>query len=186
MSSTIRSFIGLVPPADLLDSLSDLSARIAAKDKVSAVRWLMQDNYHLTLAFLGEQPLWQLESLMTELDFRFPRETIPIEITELSTFPPSRPKVFAAMAASTDRLMRGHNAVVAALRASHLDVTSRRFRPHITLGRFSSHKKSRPPQLPPLAVTINSSFERLALYRSHLLAGGAEYEIVDEISLLSL
>ena len=65
---TIRSFIALPIPQDAANELGDLAAKMSYQDKSNAVRWQDQENYHVTLAFLGEQEEEDLERLVESLD----------------------------------------------------------------------------------------------------------------------
>jgi len=65
---TIRSFIALPIPIDTINEMGDLAAKMSYQDKSGAVRWVDQENYHITLAFLGEQEQDDLEVLAEKLD----------------------------------------------------------------------------------------------------------------------
>lgn len=52
---TIRSFIALPVSKDIANELGDLAAKMSYQDKSNAIKWVNQENYHITLAFLGEQ-----------------------------------------------------------------------------------------------------------------------------------
>ena len=66
----IRSFIALSVPDALANSLGDCAAQMAYQDKSNAVRWVDQANFHITLAFLGEQSEQDLYTLADQLDQR--------------------------------------------------------------------------------------------------------------------
>ena len=65
---TIRSFIALNVPEEATNQLGDLAAKMSYQDKSRAIRWVDQENYHVTLAFLGDQTQQDLENLAERLD----------------------------------------------------------------------------------------------------------------------
>ncbi|SVB45419.1 uncharacterized protein METZ01_LOCUS198273, partial [marine metagenome] len=50
----IRTFIALELPPSLRHELSGQAKLLAGQDKRQHIRWLPSENYHLTLAFLGD------------------------------------------------------------------------------------------------------------------------------------
>ena len=133
---SIRSFIAIPIEKPLANSLGDLSARMAYQDKSRALRWVDQANYHLTLAFLGEQHEQDLQQLAESLDECLPMTTLELTITHLSPFPEGRPKLIAAMLEKTPELIELHQKVLTALRSCSIAVDKRKFNPHITLARY--------------------------------------------------
>ena len=69
---SIRSFIALAIPREMANALGDAAAKMAYQDKSNAVRWVDQANYHITLAFLGEQEEQTLETLAEKTQLRQP------------------------------------------------------------------------------------------------------------------
>jgi len=61
-SSTIRAFIGLRIPENLSAQMNDVSATLASQDR-GQMSWVAEDNYHVTLLFLGDQTERWLEDL---------------------------------------------------------------------------------------------------------------------------
>jgi len=93
---SIRSFIALPIPKETANQLGDMAAKMSYQDKSSAVRWVDQENYHITLAFLGDQRESDLESLAEQLDYQLTVHEIQLVLTHLSAFPETRPKLLAA------------------------------------------------------------------------------------------
>lgn len=183
---TIRSFIALPIPKDAANQLGDLSARMAYQDKSNAVRWVDQENYHITLAFLGDQNIDDLETLAESLDETINQASTEAFITRLSPFPESKPKLIAAMIDRNEVLLTLNRQVISATNAAGLRLDKRRFIPHVTLGRYR-HTKNVFAGAIPMNLALNMVLDELVLYESVLATNGAEYEAIyrfplDEVS----
>lgn len=171
----IRSFIALSIPKDTANELGDLAAKMSYQDKSNAVRWVDQENYHITLAFLGEQEQTDLERLVERLDEHLTQNEFLINISRLSPFPESKPKLLAAMIDKNEALLDLHQATLAAVRSADLSLDKRKFNPHITLGRFRHSRNQYAGTIPSLG-SFEFIAEELVLYESILGSSGARYE----------
>ena len=171
----MRCFVALSLSEDARDTLGDVAAKMAYQDKSNAVRWVDQENYHVTLAFLGELGEDQIERLADELDnslSSFGAESI---VSGIRPFPESRPKLIAAMLNATDSLNDIHHQTIAATNTAQLAYDKRRFIPHVTLGRIR-HSRNHYSGSIPLTFTLPIEFDEVVLYESHLGTNGAEYD----------
>lgn len=162
----------------MANALGDATAKMAYQDKSNAVRWVDQANFHITLAFLGEQDEQTLERLAEELDETISFASIPLKVTHFSPFPESRPKLIAAMLKATDELKVLQKQVAAAAHHHGVMLEKRRFIPHLTLGRFR-HSRNHfagviPTSLEELEVEADA--QEMILFESILTPNGAEYE----------
>lgn len=174
---TIRSFIALPIPQAVANQLGDLSARMAYQDKSNAVRWVDQERYHITLAFLGDQHIGDLENMAAYLDETLGQSSPEVSVRRLSPFPESRPKLIAAMIEPNDTLTTLNRQVVSAVLGSGLRMDKRRFIPHITLGRYR-HSKNLFSGAIPMNIAIDMILDEVVLYESVLTTNGAEYEAI--------
>ena len=172
---TIRSFIALPIPKDTADELGDVAAKMSYQDKSNAVRWVDQQNYHITLAFLGEQEEQDLEHLIETLDEQITQNEFLATLNHLSPFPESKPKLIAAMVDKNHALLDLQQQTVSALRRVGMLIDKRKFNPHITLGRFRHSRNQYSGAIPALG-SIELVAEELVLYESILGASGAHYE----------
>ena len=172
---TIRSFIGLPIPKEAANELGDVAAKMSYQDKSNAVRWVDQENYHITLAFLGEQSESQLELLAEQLDHQVSQQEFQLVLSHLSPFPETRPKLIAAMAQKTEDITRLHQQVIAAINASDMLIDKRKFIPHVTVGRYRHSRNSYAGAIP-MNVSFDLIIDELVLYESVLTTSGAEYE----------
>ncbi|MEZ5925390.1 MAG: RNA 2',3'-cyclic phosphodiesterase [Hyphomicrobiaceae bacterium] len=99
-------------------------------------RWIDQDNYHLTLTFVGEVDGHQMRAFSDAL-YEISAEPFELTIDGLGCFGGDRPRtIYAAIRpeARLDALKRDHDQ---AARRAGLAPDSRKFVPHVTLARLS-------------------------------------------------
>lgn len=173
----MRCFIALSLTDEARDAIGDVAAQMAYQDKSNAVRWVDQENYHVTIAFLGELDLEEVDRLADELDYSLSSFGAESVVAGLSPFPESKPKLIAAMLNPTSSLSEIHHQVMGAISAAGLSVEKRKFIPHITLGRFR-HSRNLYSGTIPLLFTIPIEFAEVVLYESHLATNGAQYDPV--------
>lgn len=171
----IRSFIALSVPDALANSLGDCAAQMAYQDKSNAVRWVDQANFHITLAFLGEQSEQDLYTLADQLDQRLHAGEVDVCVGGVSPFPEARPKLIAAMIDRSEELATIHQQTLASIAATGLKNDKRKFIPHITLGRLR-HSKKPFAGVFPANFTAQATLAELLIYESNLTPQGAEYE----------
>lgn len=172
---TIRSFIALPLSEETANQLGDIAAKMSYQDKSGALRWVDQANYHLTLAFLGDQPESNLETLAENLDYNLQQVEFSAAISHLSPFPETRPKLLAGMVQKSTELVNLHQQVTSAIYSSELRFDKRKFIPHVTLARFRNTRNSYAGFIP-MNVSFNTWFDEVVLYESVLTSSGAEYE----------
>ena len=173
----IRSFIAVPVPKQMANQLGDLAAQMAYQDKSNAVRWVDQENYHITLAFLGDQEEQDLEQLAEVLDENLQQNSLSVTVSHLSPFPEGRPKLIAAMINRNDELRELHRQVVSSLYASPVSVDKRRFTPHITLGRYR-HSKNQFAGTIPTSMDLTAELAEVTLFESTLTEAGAVYQAI--------
>lgn len=172
---SIRSFVALSIPKNMANALGDAAAKMAYQDKSNAVRWVDQQNYHITLAFLGDQEEHALEQLAEHLDESLPHCGVNLAISHCSPFPESKPKLIAAMVAPNNDLRDLQQRVLSAVVASNMSLDKRRFVPHITLGRFRHSKNSFAGAIP-RTIELLGLADEVAIFESELTPQGAEYQ----------
>ncbi|MCK8464874.1 RNA 2',3'-cyclic phosphodiesterase [Aliiroseovarius sp. S1339] len=169
----MRCFLALPLPELLAEQISGFAGRLRVG------RPLPEENIHLTLAFLDEQPIEALEDLNAELDVLRAPPAI-VDLAGLTTLGGAVPSVLAIKAGGVDAL---HKQIKQAIRRAGITLPHRRFRGHVTLARMpqtpsgddmlalgralETHGAIRFP-----TVTLDT----LSLYRSDLRTDGARYE----------
>lgn len=177
-----RVFLGLDLPDQIRSALAVQQFLLPLPKKVPS------ENFHLTLAFLGEVTEPLLEALHEDL-LIMRAAPFDLALAGLGLFGGERPRAAWAGVAASDPLIRLQAKVEHLARQAGCTVEHRRFVPHVTLGRFP------PPPLPDAlrlerAIAEGAGFAAgpwqvtaVALYESHLGAKGARYEVLAEYPL---
>ena len=64
----IRNFLALELPQTVRNKLSVHAELISGHDKLQQIRWLPRENYHLTLAFMGNVDYALVSSIQLKLE----------------------------------------------------------------------------------------------------------------------
>lgn len=131
----IRAFIAVTLDPQVVDKIADASARLRLE--MAGVRWVAPANFHLTLKFLGGIDAAMIEPIGTAIRQRlslFQRFTINAK--GLGVFPdPKRPRVLW-VGLTGDRLVSLASIVESALQPVGFTAETRKFTPHLTIGRW--------------------------------------------------
>jgi RNA 2',3'-cyclic 3'-phosphodiesterase len=135
---TMRLFVAIAPPPEVLDELDRLAAPLrAARDDL---RWTSREAWHVTLAFLGEVHESSLPDLLIRLERAARRHhDIRLAVSGAGAFPtPHRANVLWS-GLSGDRRSLANLAASVTAGARRAGATprdkGRRFEPHLTLAR---------------------------------------------------
>ena len=177
----IRLFVALGLPDELRDELSAMCGGIPG------ARWVPEENYHLTLRFIGEVPNWQAQEADEALSgIRAPG--FELTLRGLGTFGKNgRIASLWAGVEKTEPLLFLQSKVETALQRIGLEPERRRFAPHVTLARTERAA----PDKTVAFVQAHNLFraapvpvEGFALYSSRLGKEQAVYEREVEYGLL--
>ncbi|MEJ2023231.1 MAG: RNA 2',3'-cyclic phosphodiesterase [Maritimibacter sp.] len=131
----MRAFLALDIPEDLLVPLTRLQAGL------SVGRVVPEENLHLTLAFLGEISEAQARDLAEALSlFRHP--AIDLTLSGLDLFGGKRPDVLF-IGGHGDGLAHLQEKIAHMVREAGIALPRSRFRPHVTLARYSVGNRSK-------------------------------------------
>jgi 2'-5' RNA ligase len=175
----IRVFIAVTLDDKVIDEIADTIARL--KREIPGVRWVAPSNFHLTLKFLGSIDETMIEPIGAALREHlrlFPRFTINAK--GLGVFPgPKRPQVLW-VGLTGDRLVSLASRVESALQPLGFKPETRKFTPHLTIGRWREANlapRSLVRQLEPLKFYEfgKSNVESVNLIQSVLSPKGASY-----------
>ena len=125
-----RLFVAITLPEDLRDRLADLCHGL------QGARWSVPDNFHLTLRFIGEVDGAMLDEIAHALS-EIEGQPFALAIDGLGHFESrSKPKVLWAGLTASEPLRHLRDQVETALTRAGLERDTRRFSPHVTLGRL--------------------------------------------------
>lgn len=127
-----RLFIALPVPEEIADALMTLQSG------VPDARWVPPENFHVTLCFAGEVQGGVMKDLSEELsDVAGP--CFPVSVASVEQFSSGKqPRALVALVERSERLDWLHEKACTVARNCGITVDRRKFRPHVTLARFSS------------------------------------------------
>lgn len=142
----MRLFVGLAPPAAVLDDLEAACAPL--RPSRGDLRWTSRELWHVTLAFLGEVDEGSIVRLLPRLERAARRHlAFGLSLAGAGAFPsPARANVLWS-GLSGDRKALGELAMsvgAGARRAGTPPPDERRYRPHVTLARCRAPVDARP------------------------------------------
>ena len=179
----IRTFLALELPQTVRNKLSSYVELISGNDKLQQIRWLPKENYHLTLAFLGNVDYVLISTLKLRLE-QSSKQAVPFRFSEITPFPFSgTPKIAAAMLEHSDELMQLQHNTDKCVRAFGISLERRRFAPHVTLGRLKSRSR-KSIAFQPQQIFLEGVSEKVVISQSELAPKGAVYTSLGEISLM--
>jgi RNA 2',3'-cyclic 3'-phosphodiesterase len=173
----IRAFLGIELPQTVRGALQVQQFLLPLPRKVEA------EKLHMTLVFLGDCPELALDA--AHESFEALRETgFVLTLQGLGLFGKDKPHCAWAGVAPSPDLMRLQTKVETIARRAGCPIDTRKFVPHVSLGRF--------PTPPPVeaarlerAIAMGAGFRteawqvtELVLWQSHLMRKGAHYEVL--------
>ena len=181
----IRTFLALELPQTVRNKLSAYVELISGNHKLQQIRWLPKENYHLTLAFLGNVEYVLISSLQLKLEQNLSsKKTVPFRFSEITPFPFSgTPKIAAAMLEHSDEMIQLQHNTAKCVRAIGISLEHRRFKPHVTLGRLK-YRSRKSIVFKPQQIFLEGVSEKLVIFQSELAPKGAVYTSLGEISLI--
>jgi len=179
----VRSFICIDLPSDIKRSIYGFVSE--AKKLDSSVKWVEEQNLHLTLKFLGEEPVTKVDKIRNLLSKMIPNlklSSFRLTLKGFGVFPDwNRPRVIwlGIEGEGVGQLKILRDFIEAEARKLDFVKDSKSFSPHITLGRAKSGKIS--SMLRAYLEERNDMFlgefmvGDVILMKSHLLPRGPVY-----------
>jgi len=183
----LRAFIAVDLDPGLKAAVRELVRKLEAFR--ADVRWTRADGNHLTLKFLGEiddASAGRVKAVLGEVASRHKAFSLRLEGT--GVFPGERkPRVLWIGVVAGPELGAFQEELEEALGREGFPREERAFKPHLTLGRVKGRDRL-DKVLAELAAHARDDFggmavARIALFESRLRPDGAEYHIVEEVSL---
>ncbi len=179
-----RAFVALDLPDPALDLLETFQSEIPVG------RLMTRETLHLTLAFLGDQSMDQLEELHHGLaEIHFPEFFLQLAGAEV--YGGKRRQALAVQVEDDGMLKELHRQVAKAVRAAGMELERRRFRPHITVARLKGEEIEAEAARVAAFLEVAGGFRpalfgvnRFALYQSHLSPDGAVHDVLSSFDLI--
>lgn len=176
-----RLFVALSFPDEIINALGALPIGMRG------ARWLPQDNFHLTLAFIGEVDRHGLGEIASALgSIASPR--FDLRLRGCGFFGERKPRALWVGADANPRLAHLQSKVEVALKRAGFPLEKRKFTPHVTL----AYLNGAAPDAVAGFCAVNGLFSagpfpvrEFHLYESHLGSEAAHYELVESYALNS-
>ena len=167
-----RLFTGLEIPAEVAFALS------LKRGGLSGARWIDQENYHITLRFIGDVDGRTANDVFDGLDRLANSEAFKIRLNHLGAFGGDKPRALFAGVEVNAALVQLQAAQERVLQRLGLEPESRRFTPHVTLARLRgtnpielAHFITNAGLFSPLEFKV----KRFVLFSSRDSVGGGPY-----------
>lgn len=182
--SVFRAFIAIELAPDVLRQIAQVSQNLQQKLPGVPVRWVQSENIHLTLKFLGDVSISNVQ-VINEIIHAAVEPTVEFEISVggLGAYPSiRRPRVVWVGVEGPPALMNIQRMID--LECTRLGYVSeeKHFSPHLTLGRVSRNASQRDiHQISEVLAESKTGFlgatvvKQLFLFKSDLKPGGAVY-----------
>ena len=182
-----RLFIAISVPEAVRKEIARMQARLKRASPSGSVRWTRSEQFHITLKFLGDVPINQLETLKDSIASAC-AGMYPPQIAALGTgfFPNRRnPRIIWIGAHDdTGSTVKLHRRMTGMLHWLLPAERSEKFTGHITLGRFKPGHHASIPRTVEQATVFHRQFfgqwqaDEIELVRSELNSTGAEHTAI--------
>ena len=177
----IRSFLAFELPPEIKEQIRDVSDEL--KRSNMNVRWVKPENIHLTIVFLGDVREGDISAIAREIEqICCGFHPFEISLKGLGLFPDRRrPRVlWAGYDGDIERMSDMRDVLYERLKPFEIKEEKRKFKPHLTLGRFRNPRKGT-PELDEIIKRYESfsspAFQanELMFFKSELRPRGPEY-----------
>lgn len=174
-----RLFVALSLPEVVADAMTQLQSGLRG------ARWLPDDNFHMTLAFIGEVDRHGFDEIASALGAIDP-PSFSLRLKGCGFFGDKKPRAVWVGAENNPALLHLQSKVEVALIRAGFAIEKRKFRPHVTLGYLSGVTADSVA-----AYTASHGLFSVGpfpvgefhLFESHLGSEGAHYEIAQSYPL---
>ena len=183
----IRAFFALTLPDSVVRWLADHADTLCEYDKKTEVNWVDSDRYHLTLSFLGDIELGQVEDLEAcarECLADFCSFQVHINAAEYYRVS-KKLALIAALPDVHEELQQLHELTVDVAEKAGVTYEEEDFKPHITLGRLPGKNGFKSPEKWP-DLDMFSLADSVVLFQSKPGEEGSIYTPLFEIPLKDL
>lgn len=189
----VRCFVALPLDAGLIPKLRQIQQSLRKSVPADAVRWVGEEQMHLTLKFFGDTPSAQIPNLVRALQKSCAGlPSFQLEARGLGCFPNARqPRVvWVGIQGDRERLLELQSRIERQTQSWGSHEETRAFSPHLTLGRIKSRQ---PGEVRGLGNAIQNhpqeslgtwTAQQVLLIQSRLNPQGSQYTPLAEVKLL--
>ncbi len=175
----IRTFIALEISNIIRNQITNIQKHLM--NKGAEIRWIKNDNIHLTLRFVGEIDNKNHDKIFEAMNkVAENARPITLNLTELGMFPDeNHPSViWVGIGGEVEELRQMSEKCDYFLTAKRFEIKKRHFRPHITIGRIKklTNKKQFISELDDIQINQTVfKVDKLNVVKSDLKPTGAKY-----------
>ena len=172
----IRSFIGIDPNAEVSAFLQAFKQQHSKDPWAQHIRWTSEANIHLTMRFLGDLTLEQIEKINSALKpITENQSAFKVIVTTPQPFPtPNKARILASQVQKNETLRQLAQTLDELAINAGVAGEDRPFRGHLTVGRFR-HPVKHLNELLQETATVTMPIDHVILFKSELKSTGAEY-----------
>jgi len=181
--NSVRCFLGVGLDETTLKRIEMALRPLQSAPWARRVRWVLPHNWHMTLAFLGDQSLDWLDGLRAPLDaslLELKLQPFDVRGQWITGFPDAKSRIVALTFQASPALLTLKSTLDSVLLQQAFTLEKRRFRPHVTLGRV---KRDQQVHFDPAICEVLLPVTALTLYQSILTAQGSEYHPLWSVAL---
>lgn len=181
MRTNMRLFIAIEFPEEIKAELEKSAALLRRACKQGT--FTRRENFHLTLAFLGQVPSQRVNEITGIMD-ACASPSIPITIGHMGRFKHREGDVLWRQIEADSGLFQLQSDLAAALRAQGFPLEEREYKPHLTLARRAVLKDGMKLfELSAQMPDLNYTAEHMTLMRSEPIGGQIRYTPLHRTSL---
>ncbi|EKR64154.1 MULTISPECIES: RNA 2',3'-cyclic phosphodiesterase [Leptospira] len=176
----MRTFLGISIPEEVKEQLTSICYGLPD------VRWVLKENFHITLVFLGEQSNEQVD-ILSEFCSQISFPEFDLNLKSVGTFERKSPSILFTTLNFSPELLQFQKTLDSGARRLGLSPDRQEYRPHLTIGRFKNSNKTRILEyLEEFADFASSNFRvsEFHIYSSKTFSDGPVYSIEESFSLL--
>lgn len=192
--SVIRAFIAIEISSEIQEKLKQLTSHLKQQLEGVPVKWVPVENIHLTLKFLGNVSISNVEVLKKILDAEVAsHHPFEVSVGELGAFPNTRrPRVLWVKLQAPPDLNEIQRCIEQETARLGYAREKRAFKPHLTMGRVARHANSdQVRRVGQVLESTNVGFlgamrvKYVHLFRSDLEPTGAVYTRIHTAEFMS-
>jgi 2'-5' RNA ligase len=149
--------------------------RELVKEKLPFKSWVHHEDYHITLAFLGDAPFSKIKEVKNEMKHVVEEhESFQLRLTGLGYFgSPENPRVFWSGMEDQPKLVKLQHDVYHTCQRVGFDLEKKSYHPHLTLARRWTKDapfpyKELPELFQPREELLTFTVEHIVLYQTHI------------------
>ncbi|EMO64539.1 2'-5' RNA ligase [Leptospira borgpetersenii serovar Pomona str. 200901868] len=177
----MRTFLGISIPEEVKEQLTSICYGLPD------VRWVLKENFHITLVFLGEQSNEQVDTL-SEFCSQISFPEFDLNLKSVGTFGKQKsPSILFTALNFSPELLQLQKTLDSGVRRLGLFPDRQEYHPHLTIGRFKNANGTRILAYLEEFAGFTSSYFRVSefhIYSSKTFSNGPVYFIEESFSLL--